>query len=64
MRPLGKLVLLALLAAGGGLVWQNREARAQIFHGLEVARDGLNRLGAGYEPWQVYTIGIITTDSS
>ena len=47
-------MFLALFAAGGGLVWQNREARAQFFHELEVARDGLNRLGAGYEPWQVY----------
>lgn len=46
-------MFLALLALGGGLVWQNDEARAQLFHELETLRTFFNDLATGYEPWQV-----------
>ena len=53
MRLRWKLVFLALLVAGGALIWQNDGARAQLIHELEVTRDFCNKLADGCEPWQV-----------
>lgn len=59
MRVRWKLVFYALLALGGGLVWQNEDARRQLFHELSIARDFVNSLGDGYETWQVCCVRLI-----
>lgn len=53
MRLRWKLFFLAVLAVGGGLVWQNEDAKRQLFRELGNLRDFLNQLAAGYEAWQV-----------
>jgi sphinganine-1-phosphate aldolase len=61
MRLRWKLVFLALLVAGGALIWQNDGARAQLIHELEVTRDFCNKLADGCEPWQVMSVTAGTT---
>ena len=54
-------LFVGLLVVGGGLVWQDEEARRKLFRELQGARDALNELAEPYEAWQVMFVSIGAT---
>lgn len=48
-----KVILVALLAVVGGLLWQYEEYRRMLLLELDAARTSLNSLAAKFEGWQV-----------
>ncbi len=56
-----KWLFLCVLVVGAGFLWQNEEARKELWRELQYARKTLNDLAGGYEPWQVAFVSAAVT---